>query len=52
MSLWQPALCTDQRRDRMQVDGMLDPAAVDLRAARLHTPLPIEQHLTLTLETG
>ena len=34
------------------VDGILDPAAVDLLASRLHTPLQIEQHLTLALETG
>ncbi len=34
------------------VDDILDPAAVDLLAARLRTPLQIEQHLTLALETG
>ena len=28
------------------------PAAVDLLAARLRTPLGMEQHLTLALETG
>ena len=36
----------------MQVDDILDPAAVDLLASRLRTPLQIEQHLTLALETG
>ena len=34
------------------MDGILDPAAVDLLATRLRTPLQIEQHLTLALETG
>ena len=38
--------------DRSKVDGILDPAAVDLLASRLRTPLQIEQHLTLALETG
>ena len=38
--------------DRTKVDGILDPAAVDLLASRLRTPLQIEQHLTLALETG
>ncbi len=36
----------------VQVDDILDPAAVDLLAMRLRTPLQIEQHLTLALETG
>jgi type II secretory pathway predicted ATPase ExeA len=36
----------------MKVDDILDPAAVDLLAARLRTPLQIEQHLMLALETG
>lgn len=36
----------------VKVDDILDPAAVDLLAARLRTPLQIEQHLTLALETG
>jgi type II secretory pathway predicted ATPase ExeA len=36
----------------IKVDDILDPAAVDLLAARLRTPLQIEQHLTLALETG
>ena len=35
-----------------KVDAILDPAAVDLLASRLRTPLQIEQHLTLALETG
>ena len=38
--------------DRAKVDGILDPAAADLLASRLRTPLQIEQHLTLALETG
>ena len=38
--------------DRAKVDGILDPAAVDLLTSRLRTPLQIEQHLTLALETG
>lgn len=37
---------------RAKVDGILDPAAVDLLASRLRMPLQIEQHLTLALETG
>ena len=36
----------------MTVDAIIDPAAVDLLASRLRTPLQIEQHLTLALETG
>ena len=36
----------------VRVDDILDPAAVDLLASRLRTPLQIEQHLTLALETG
>lgn len=46
---WTLATCA---ADGVQVDDMLDPAAVDLLAARLRTPLQIEQHLTLALETG
>ena len=46
---WTLATCA---ADGVQVDDMRDPAAVDLLAARLHTPLQIEQHLTLALETG
>ncbi len=38
--------------DRAKVDDILEPAAVDLLASRLRTPLQIEQHLTLALETG
>jgi type II secretory pathway predicted ATPase ExeA len=38
--------------DGVGIDDMLEPAAVDLLAARLRTPLQIEQHLTLALETG
>ena len=34
------------------IDDVLEPAAVDRLAARLRTPLQIEQHLTLALETG
>jgi len=36
----------------VELDDILDPAAVDVLAARLRTPLQIEQHLTLALETG
>ena len=46
---WTLATCA---ADGVRVDDMLDPAAVDLPAARLRTPLQIEQHLTLALETG
>ena len=46
---WALATCA---ADGVRVDDMLDPAAVDLLAARLRTPLQIEQHLTLALETG
>ena len=38
--------------DGITIDDVLEPAAVDLLAARLRTPLQIEQHLTLALETG
>jgi hypothetical protein len=38
--------------DKVTVDDILDPAALDLLASRLRTPLQIEQHLTLALETG
>ena len=38
--------------DKVRADDILDPAAVDLLASRLRTPLQIEQHLTLALETG
>ncbi len=38
--------------DPAKIDGILDPAALDLLASRLRTPLQIEQHLTLALETG
>ena len=38
--------------DKITVDDILDPAALDLLASRLRTPLQIEQHLTLALETG
>jgi type II secretory pathway predicted ATPase ExeA len=47
---WVLATCSGG--DRSKVDGILDPAAVDLLASRLRTPLQIEQHLTLALETG
>src|SRR3954452_8170745 len=46
---WMLATCA---ADRAKVDAILDPAAVDLLASRLRTPLQIEQHLTLALETG
>nr|WP_294563228.1 AAA family ATPase [uncultured Rhodopila sp.] len=35
-----------------KLDDILDAAALDLLASRLRTPLQIEQHLTLALETG
>lgn len=38
--------------DGVKIGDVLEPAAVDLLAARLRTPLQIEQHLTLALETG
>lgn len=38
--------------EKVKVDDILDPAAVDQLALRLRTPLQIEQHLTLALETG
>lgn len=46
---WMLATCA---ADRAKVDAIFDPAAVDLLASRLRTPLQIEQHLTLALETG
>lgn len=39
-------------QDGVKVDDILDPAALDLLALRLRTPLQIEDHLTLALETG
>jgi type II secretory pathway predicted ATPase ExeA len=36
--------------DKVKVDAILDPTAVDLLASRLRTPLQIEQHLTLALK--
>jgi len=38
--------------DGVGIDDILEPSAVDLLASRLRTPLQIEQHLTLALETG
>jgi hypothetical protein len=46
---WMLATCA---ADKVKVDAILNPAAVDLLASRLRTPLQIEQHLTLALETG
>jgi type II secretory pathway predicted ATPase ExeA len=46
---WMLGVCAT---DKVKVDDILDPAAVDLLASRLRTPLQIEQHLTLALETG
>ncbi len=46
---WMLTTCA---ADTVRVDDILDPAAVDLLAARLRTPLQIEQHLALALETG
>lgn len=38
--------------EKVTVDDVIDPAALDLLASRLRTPLQIEDHLTLALETG
>lgn len=46
---WLIATCAAEGAD---IDDIFDPAAVDLLASRLRTPLQIEQHLTLALETG
>ena len=46
---WMLTTCA---ADKVKVDAIVDPAAVDLLASRLRTPLQIEQHLTLALETG
>ncbi len=46
---WMLTTCA---ADGVRVEDILDPAAVDLLAARLRTPLQIEQHMTLALETG
>lgn len=46
---WLLGTCTGES---VKVDDIIDAAAVDLLAARLRTPLQIEQHLTLALETG
>ena len=40
----------DLRAGRRQAGDMIDPAAVDLLAERLRTPLQIEMHLTLAFE--
>ncbi len=39
-------------KGEVSIDDVLEPAAVDLLAARLRTPLQIEQHLELAMETG
>ena len=39
-------------KDGVTIDDVLEPAAVDLLAARLRTPLQIEQHLVMAMETG
>jgi hypothetical protein len=46
---WLLAICAI---NKVTVADILDPAALDLLASRLRTPLQIEQHLTLALETG
>ena len=46
---WILGVCA---QDGVKVDEILDPAALDLLALRLRTPLQIEDHLTLALETG
>jgi type II secretory pathway predicted ATPase ExeA len=46
-------LLTSCARNKAQdVDAIIEPAALDLLALRLRTPLQIEQHLTLAFETG
>jgi len=40
------------RNKTLDVDAIIEPAALDLLASRLRTPLQIEQHLTLAFETG
>jgi len=40
------------RNKTLDVDAIIEPAALDLLASRLRTPLHIEQHLTLAFETG
>lgn len=45
-------LLTSCAAETVTIDDVLDPAALDLLASRLRTPLQIEQHLTLALETG
>ncbi len=40
------------RNKTLDVDSIIEPAALDLLASRLRTPLQIEQHLTLAFETG
>jgi type II secretory pathway predicted ATPase ExeA len=44
---WLLAICAI---NKVTVADILDPAALDLLASRLRTPLQIEQHLTLALE--
>jgi type II secretory pathway predicted ATPase ExeA len=46
---WLIATCA---AEGVEIADIFDPAAVDLLASRLRTPLQIEQHLTLALETG
>ena len=46
---WLIKTCSD---GGVEIGDVLEPGAVDLLAARLRTPLQIEQHLTLALETG
>jgi type II secretory pathway predicted ATPase ExeA len=47
---WLLASCA--RNKTLEVDAVIEPAALDLLASRLRTPLQIEQHLTLAFETG
>ncbi len=46
---WLLAICAI---NKVTVDDILDPAALDLLASLLCTPLQIEQRLPLALETG
>ena len=49
LGTWLIKICSD---GGVEIGVVLEPAAVDLLAVRLRTPLQIEQHLTLALETG
>ena len=46
---WLMTACTSEETD---ISDVLEPAALELIAARLKTPLQIEQHLTLAFEAA